>query len=77
VVCPGRDHLRDSTRQGRVPIDRLAGASVMLAGAVDATSLSDWNDQPGRTQAEAVAAFGAALASAAARPESQVQYSGA
>jgi hypothetical protein len=60
-----------------VPIDRLAEASVMLVGAVDATSLSTWNDQPGRTQAEAVAAFDAALASAAERPESQVQDSSA
>ena len=67
----------DSTRQGRVPIDRLAEASVILAGAVDATSLSTWNDQPGRTQAEAVAAFDAALASAAERPESQVHDSSA
>ena len=67
----------DSTRQGRVPIDRLAEAAVLLAGAVDTASLSKWNDQPGRTQAEALAAFDAALASAAERPESQVRDSSA
>jgi hypothetical protein len=67
----------DTTRQGRVPIDRLAEAAVLLADAVDTPSLSKWNDQPGRTQAEALAAFDAALASAAERPESQVQDSSA
>jgi hypothetical protein len=67
----------DDTHQGRVPIDRLARAAVLLAGAVDAPSLSKWNDEPGRTQAEAIAAFDAALASAAERPESQVRHSSA
>jgi hypothetical protein len=67
----------DSTHQGRVPIDRLAEATVLLADAVDTPSLSKWNDKPGRTQAEALAAFDAALASAAERPESQVQDSSA
>ena len=67
----------DETRKGRVPIDQLARAAVVLAGTLDTPSLSKWNDQPGRTQAEAVAAFDAALASAAERPESQVQDSSA
>jgi hypothetical protein len=74
---PGAIICGDSTHQGRVPIDRLAEATVLLAGSVDGTSLSTWNDQPGRTQAEALAAFDAALASAAERPESQVQDSSA
>ena len=65
----------DETRKGRVPIDRLARAAVVLAGALDTPSLTKWNDQPGRTQAEAVAAFNAALASAAERPERLVQDS--
>jgi hypothetical protein len=65
----------DEMRKGRVPIDQLASAAVMLAGALDTPSLTKWNDQPGRTQAQAVAAFDAALASAAERPESQVQDS--
>jgi len=67
----------DETRRGRVPIDQLACAAILLAHAVDTPSLSKWNDQPGRTQAQAVAAFDAALASAAERPESQVQDSSA
>jgi hypothetical protein len=67
----------DETRRGRVPIDLLASAAILLAHAVDTPSLSKWNDRPGRTQAEAVAAFDAALASAAERPESQVQDSSA
>ena len=65
----------DETRRGRVPIDQLATAAILLAHAVDTPSLSKWNDQPGRTQAEALAAFDAALASAAERPESQVRDS--
>jgi hypothetical protein len=67
----------DETRRGRVPIDQLATAAILLAHAVDTASLSKWNDQPGRTQAEAVAEFNAALASAAERPESKVQDSSA
>ena len=67
VICGDDTHL------GRVAIDRLAGAAVLLSRALDAPSLSKWNDQPGRTQADAVAAFDAALASAAERPESQVR----
>jgi hypothetical protein len=65
----------DETRRGRVPIDQLATAAILLAHSVDTPSLSKWNDQPGRTQAEALAAFDAALASAAERPESQVRDS--
>jgi hypothetical protein len=65
----------DASRPGQVPIDQLASAAVLLAGAVETSSLSKWNDEPGRTQAEAIAAFNAALASAAERPESQVRHS--
>jgi hypothetical protein len=65
----------DETHQGRVPISRLAHAAVLLAHALDTQSLSKWNDAPGRTQADAVAAFDAAIASAAERPESLVRRS--
>jgi hypothetical protein len=63
----------DDSHEGQVPIDRLAAAAVHLSRAIEAQSLSRWNDEPGRTQADAVAAFDAALASAAERPESQVR----
>jgi hypothetical protein len=45
-----------------------------VAEAVDTPSISKWNDEPGRSQADAVAGFTAALASAAERPESQVRH---
>jgi hypothetical protein len=67
----------DETHQGRVPIERLAHAVVLLASALDTPSLAKWNDAPGRAQADAVAAFDAAIASAAERPESQVRRSSA
>jgi hypothetical protein len=67
----------DETRQGRVPIERLAQAAVLLAGSLNTQSLVDWNNTPGRTQAEAISAFDAAIASAAERPESQVRRSSA
>jgi hypothetical protein len=67
----------DETHQGRVPIDRLATAAVLLADAIGTPSLVNWNDEPGRTQADALAAFDAAIASAAERPESQVRRSSA
>ena len=67
----------DETHQGRVPIDQLALAAVILAGALDARSLVKWNDEPGRVQADAVAAFDAAIASAVERHESQVRHSSA
>ena len=65
----------DQTHQGRVPIDRLADAVMLVAGGLDTASLNDWNDKPGRTQADALAAFDAAIASAAERRESQVRRS--
>jgi hypothetical protein len=65
----------DETHQGRVPISQLAQAAVLLAHAVETESLTKWNDAPGRTQADAVAAFDAAIASAAERRESQVSRS--
>lgn len=67
----------DDTHAGQVPIERLAVAAVLLAGALETASLTQWNDEPGRTQADAIAAFDAALASAAERPESQVRHSSA
>ena len=35
--------------------------------SLGAASLNDWNDEPGRTQADALAGFDAAIASAAER----------
>jgi hypothetical protein len=67
----------ETSRRGRVSIERLAKAAVLLAGAAPATSLVKWNDEPGRTQADAVAAYDAAIASAAERPESLVRRSSA
>jgi hypothetical protein len=67
----------DETHQGRVPIERLADAVMLVAASVDTASLNDWNDKPGRTQAEALAAFDAAIASAAERHESPVRRSSA
>jgi hypothetical protein len=64
----------DDAHEGRVPIDRLAAAAVLLSQVLETQSLSRWNDEPGRTQADALAAFDAALASAAERPESQVRH---
>jgi hypothetical protein len=64
----------DETDRGHVAIDRLALAAVRFAEAVDTPSISKWNDEPGRSQADAVAGFTAALASAAERPESQVRH---
>ena len=69
VICGDDNH------QGQVPIDRLAAAAVLLSQVLERQSLSQWNDEPGRTQADAVAALDAALASAAERPESLVQHS--
>jgi len=43
----------------------------MLGASLGAASLVNWNDEPGRTQADAVAAFDAAIASAAEQLESQ------
>jgi hypothetical protein len=67
----------DETHQGRVAINRLAEATVLLAGTLDTASLVNWNDEPGRTQADAVAAFDAAIASAAEPRESLVRRSSA
>jgi hypothetical protein len=67
----------DEANPGHVAIGRLARAAVLLAGAMDTSSLAKWNDEPGRTQADAVAAFDAALASAAERPQGEVRHSSA
>jgi hypothetical protein len=67
----------DETRQGRVPIGQLAEAVMLFAASLDTASLNNWNDAPGRTQADALAGFDAAIASAAERPESQVRHSSA
>jgi hypothetical protein len=67
----------DETHQGRVPIGLLADAVMALAGSLGTASLNDWNDEPGRTQADALAGFDAAIASAAERPESRVRRSSA
>jgi hypothetical protein len=45
----------DETDRGHVAIDRLALAAVRFAEAVDTPSISKWNDEPGRSQADAVA----------------------
>lgn len=67
----------EESRHGQVSIERLATAAVILAGAATTASLVKWNDAPGRTQADAVAAYDAAIASAAERPESLVRRSSA
>ena len=67
----------DETRQGRVSVTRLAEAVVLMAAVLDSASLNDWNDAPARTQADALAGFDAAIASAAERPESMVHRSSA
>lgn len=68
IICGGE------TNGGHGSIERLALAAVRFAEAVDTPSISKWNDAPGRSQANAVAGFTAALASAAERPESQVRH---
>jgi hypothetical protein len=65
----------DETHQGRVPMGMLADAVIAVGAVLDTASLDDWNDMPGRTQADALAAFDAAIASVAERPESQVRSS--
>ena len=67
----------DETHQGRVPIGMLAYAVMAVGDVLDTASLDGWNDMPGRTQADALAAFDAAIASVAERPESQVRRSSA
>jgi hypothetical protein len=51
----------------------LAEAVFALAASVHTASLNDWNDAPGRTQADALAGIDAAIASAAERSGSQVR----
>jgi Domain of unknown function (DUF1905) len=53
----------DETHQGRVALGSLAEAVVIVASAVDASSLNDWNDESVRTQADVLAAFDATIAS--------------
>jgi hypothetical protein len=67
----------DATRQGRVPMSLLAEAVHLLAAALHTASLNEWNDAAGRTQADALAGFDAAIASAAEGSESQVRRSSA
>lgn len=52
----GRDAI------GRVPVDELGRAIVVLGEAANTHSLEAWNDDPMRTQAAVVAAFDGALA---------------
>src|SRR5437764_5359573 len=54
------DHGRD------LPLDDLAAALNELAGLIDADSLTNWNDEPSRTQAEVIATLEAAETAAAA-----------
>ena len=55
------DHGRD------LPLDHLAAALNELAKLIDDDSLTDWNDEPLRTQAEVINTLGAAATSAAAK----------
>jgi hypothetical protein len=65
----------DESHQGRTGIGQLAETVMEVADAIGTASLNRWNDEPGRTQEDALAAFDAATASAAPRPESQVRRS--
>ena len=47
---------------GRIPVDELGRAIVVLGEAANTHSLEAWNDDPIRTQAAVVAAFDGALA---------------
>ena len=53
--------LEQTARESaEVPLDELAAALHALADVIDEDSLADWNDAPGRTQAEVVATLAAA-----------------
>jgi hypothetical protein len=67
----------DESHQGRAPVGQLAETVMEVAAVIGTASLNHWNDDPGRTQDDALAAFDAATASAARRPESQVRLSSA
>ena len=47
---------------GRIPVDELGRAIVVLGEATNTHSLESWNDDPRCTQASVVAAFDRALA---------------
>ena len=47
---------------GRIPVDELGRAIVVLGEAANTHSLEAWNNDPGRTQASVVAVFDRALA---------------
>jgi hypothetical protein len=63
----------DETHQGRVPIARLAEAVMQVGSVLETASLNKWNDEPLRTQADALAAFDAAIASSTERGEGRVR----
>jgi hypothetical protein len=52
---------------GRIPVDELGRAIVVLGEAANTHSLEAWNDNPRCTQSAVVAAFDGALALLAAR----------
>jgi hypothetical protein len=41
----------------KAALEALARACILLADVIDSDSLSDWNDAPGRTQADVLAAL--------------------
>jgi hypothetical protein len=47
------------------PVEAIARAAIALGQAADTGSLQEWNDAPGRTQAEVLAVFDSALLSLA------------
>jgi hypothetical protein len=65
----------DETHQGRVPIGRIAEAVMRMGSILDTSSLNRWNDEPLRTQADALAALDAAVASSTVSGEGRIhQY---
>lgn len=63
ALVAGYEHMLHSEGQ-RAALEALVSACVVLAGVVDSDSLRGWNDVPGRTQADVLAA----LDEAATRP---------
>jgi hypothetical protein len=63
ALVAGYEHMLRSEGQ-RAALEAVVSACVVLASVVDSDSLPGWNDVPGRTQADVLAA----LDEAATRP---------
>jgi peptidoglycan/LPS O-acetylase OafA/YrhL len=64
-------------REVVVPLAEVAAAVVVVADVMRTASLKDWNDAPGRTQEQVVAALDAALERLATTPAAGDRSAGA